>query len=315
MESHAEPGERIGSIGEMWTIKSWQHYLGEGIISEEQSTDGNMMRTIAFNLAHNDYATTHYFDNIVFKIYDPKGTEPIILGDLNDDRSVSITDVVLIIDVIAGSITDKKKVKAADVNKDGYVTITDCVAAIDLIAAQTKGVRMNRASAMPVCTDYISASMKDNLLTMNLDNENCYTAFLMVVTMPEGMTIDKAVIDKLRGTDHQLTVRNLGNGQYLLAGYSMGNNELAGNSGRLLTITTNGHANGDIVISDIEFATAEAEAYHMAPVSISSTATGIYQIENREWKQDDVIFDLQGRRVNQPSRGLYIVNGSKLIVK
>ena len=244
-----------------------------------------------------------------------KGEQPIVLGDLNDDGSVSITDVVLIIDVIAGSITDAKKVKAADVNKDGSVTITDCVAAIDLIAAQTKSVRMNRASAMSVSTDNISASIHDNLMTVNLDNENHYIAFQMVVTMPESMTLGKAAIDELRSTDHQLTVRNLGNGQYLLAGYSMGNNELAGNSGCLLTITTNGQDNGDIVISDIEFATAEAEAYHLAPITISSTATGIYQIENREWKQDDVIFDLQGRRVNHPSRGLYIVNGSKLIVK
>lgn len=316
MEIHAEPGEYIyNDFGHMKFTPLWKHYESEGTITEEMSPDENKMRTIAFNLAYGTTSTTYYFDNIVFEIYYPKGKEPIVLGDLNDDRSVSITDVVLIIDVIAGSITDAKKVKAADVNKDGSVTITDCVAAIDLIAAQTKGVRMNRASQKFVSTDYISASMKDNLLTVNLENENRYAAFQMVVTMPEGMTIDKAVIDKLRGTDHQLTVRNLGNGQYLLAGFSMGNSELTGSNGRLLTITTNGQAKGDIVISDIEFATADAEAYHLAPISISSTATGIYQVENREWKQDDVIFDLQGRRVNQPSRGLYIVNGSKLMVK
>ena len=256
-------------------------------------------------------------EGVVKCLYLIKGNveQPIVLGDLNGDGSVSITDVVMIIDVIAGTITDAPKVKAADVNQDGNVTITDCVAAIDLIAAQTKSVRMNRSSAVPVSTDNISASLHDNLLTLNLDNENHYTAFQMIVTMPEGMTLDKAAIDELRGTNHQLMVRNLGNGQYLLAGFSMGNSELAGNSGRLLTIIINGEAKGDIVISDIEFATAEAEAYHLAPISISSTATGIYQVENREWSQDDVIFDLQGRRVNHPSRGLYIVNGSKLIVK
>ena len=316
MEIHAEPGEFIYyDFDHMTFTPSWQHYESEGTITEEMSPDENKMRTIAFDLAHEKTATTYYFDNFVFEIYYPKGKEPIVLGDLNDDRSVSITDVVLIVDVIAGSITDAKKVKAADVNKDGSVTITDCVAAIDLIAAQSKSVRMNRASQKLVSSDYISAFMKDNLLTVNFDNENHYTAFQMVVTMPEGMTLDKAAIDELRGTDHQLTVRNLGNGQYLLAGFSMGNSELTGSNGRLLTITTNGQAKGDIVISDIEFATADAEAYHLAPISISSTATGIYQVENREWKQDDVIFDLQGRRVNQPSRGLYIVNGSKLIVK
>ena len=173
---------------------------------------------------------------------------------------------------------------------------------------------ISRAAGLVQSSTDISASMLDNLLTVNLDNENRYTAFQMVVTMP-GMTIDKTVIDELRGTGHQLTVRNLGNGQYLLAGFSVGNSELAGNSGSLLTIATNGQTKGDIVISDIEFATAAAEAYHLAPISISSTATGIYQVEDRKWKQEDVIFDLQGRRVNQPTSGLYIMNGKLIIVK
>ena len=316
MEIHAEPGEYIyWDFDHIRFTPSWQHHESEGTITEELSTDENKMRTIAFDLAFEKTATTYYFDNIVFEIYYPKGKEPIVLGDLNDDRSVSITDVVLIVDVIAGSITDAKKVKAADVNKDGSVTITDCVAAIDLIAAQSKSVRMNRASQKLISSDYISAFMKDNLLTVNLDNENRYTAFQMVVTMPDGMTIDKAAIDELRGTDHQLTVRNLGNGQYLLAGFSMGNSELAGNSGRLLTIGTKGQTKGDIIISDIEFATAEAEAYRLVPITISNAATGIYQIENREWKRDDAIFDLQGRQVNQPTHGLYIKNGKLIIVK
>ncbi|MBR6121867.1 MAG: C10 family peptidase [Prevotella sp.] len=61
---------------------------------------------------------------------------PVKKGDLNGDGKVSITDVVMIVDVIAGIITDANQRAAADVNGDGSVTITDCVAAIDLIAAQ-----------------------------------------------------------------------------------------------------------------------------------------------------------------------------------
>lgn len=255
------------------------------------------------------------FTNIVEMDVDDMPGELEELGDLNGDGSVSITDVVLIIDVIAGTITDAMSVKAADVNQDGNVTITDCVAAIDLIAVQNMGMHMNRASANPITSDYISASMEDRLLTVSLENENHYTAFQMVVTLPNGMTIDRASIDNQRGSDHQLAVRNIGNGKYLVAGFSMDNNELMGNSGRLLNITTNGQDRGDIIISDIEFTTTEAESFHLNPISISSDATGISQIKMSEWETDDVIFDLQGRRVNHPSRGLYIVNGSKLIVK
>ena len=68
-------------------------------------------------------------------------------GDVNGDGKASITDIVLIIDVIAGTITDADQVAAADVNGDGSVSITDCVAAIDLIAAQSgAGSRMTNVN-------------------------------------------------------------------------------------------------------------------------------------------------------------------------
>lgn len=237
-------------------------------------------------------------------------------GDLNGDGEVSITDVVLIIDVIAGEITDASKVEAADVNGDGEVTITDCVAAIDLIAAQqSSGAPMlaNRRGAM-ANSDFITASMEENLLNVALENEHSYTAFQMVVSMPANMTLGKATMDELRGAGHQVMVRNLGNGQYLVAGFSMDNEMLTGNNGRLLSITTNGKATGDIVISNIEFSTAEAEGYRLANVTINST-TGIDENWNMRNGDSETIYDLQGRRVSTPTKGLYIINGKKVNIK
>ncbi len=43
--------------------------------------------------------------------------------------------------------------------------------------------------------------------------------------------------------------------------------------------------------------------------------TGINQIDNGQMTNDNSFFDLQGRRVAQPTKGLYIVNGKKVIVK
>lgn len=43
--------------------------------------------------------------------------------------------------------------------------------------------------------------------------------------------------------------------------------------------------------------------------------TGISQIENGELRMEDSVYDLQGRRVAQPTKGLYIVNGKKVIIK
>ena len=43
--------------------------------------------------------------------------------------------------------------------------------------------------------------------------------------------------------------------------------------------------------------------------------TGISRIENGELKVENSVYDLQGRRVTKPTKGLYIVNGKKVIMK
>ena len=237
-------------------------------------------------------------------------------GDLNGDGEVKIDDVVLIIHVIAGIITDANQVAAADVNNDGRVMINDCVEAIFLIAGQvsTPNSARRKAHALLSDTEYISGAMEDNQLTISLDNEKRYTAFQMIVSVPDGMTLGKATMDEMRGAGHQAIIRNLGGGQYLVAGFSGDNEELTGSSGRLLSIATNGQATGDIVISDIEFATTQAEAYYLADEVVSTIATGIEGLL-MSGNKGNKIYDLQGRRVMNPTKGLYIVNGKKVNLK
>jgi hypothetical protein len=45
--------------------------------------------------------------------------------------------------------------------------------------------------------------------------------------------------------------------------------------------------------------------------------TGIIEMEDVRSQKADVnaVFDLQGRRVAQPTKGLYIVNGKKIVIK
>lgn len=43
--------------------------------------------------------------------------------------------------------------------------------------------------------------------------------------------------------------------------------------------------------------------------------TGISLTENSELRTENAVYDLQGRRVAQPTKGLYIVNGKKVLVK
>lgn len=43
--------------------------------------------------------------------------------------------------------------------------------------------------------------------------------------------------------------------------------------------------------------------------------TGISQVENGELRMENSVYSLSGQRVNKPSKGLYIVNGKKVLVK
>ncbi len=245
--------------------------------------------------------------------------DDITLGDLTGDGKVSITDIVMIVDVIAGDITDANQVAAADVNGDGKVSITDCSAAVDLIAARTTtpSSARRKANAMLSNTDFISGTLHDGLLSIDLEAEHRFTAFQMTVSVPEGMTLGNGSMNAQRGADHLLTVRNLGDGRYLVAGFSADNDELTAGNGCLLTIATEGQASADIVISDIEFATTQAEAYYLADAAVSSTPTGIESIHNSKFiiQNDDSIYDLQGRRVEKATKGIYIYNGKKTMIK
>ena len=71
------------------------------------------------------------------------------------------------------------------------------------------------------------------------------------------------------------------------------------------------------------FSLAANKAYLAVPTATSApsffwfnenTPTGISQIENGEMRMENV-FDLQGRRVAKPTKGLYIVNGKKVAIK
>lgn len=48
---------------------------------------------------------------------------------------------------------------------------------------------------------------------------------------------------------------------------------------------------------------------------LEATPTGIEEIEMRDTRTDNQFYDLSGRKISHPTKGLYIVNGKKIIIK
>ena len=71
--------------------------------------------------------------------------------------------------------------------------------------------------------------------------------------------------------------------------------------------------NRGLYITNIAVSYSGSEARSFIGFADDST-TGINTINNGQWTMDNY-FDLQGRKVAQPNKGLYIVNGRKVVIK
>ena len=82
---------------------------------------------------------------------------------------------------------------------------------------------------------------------------------------------------------------------------------------------------GVLAFRKVDGTTNYAEANHAyltaatsAPIldiNFDGNVTGISQIENGELKIENSVFDLKGQRVSNPTNGLYIINGKKIVIR
>lgn len=127
-----ESVEEIGEDVFGWWGKNWDIYLYSTHITNIRSTsapgDGSKFGTI-----HIPYGTLSSFGTEwtrrAFDIIDDIG----IPGDVNGDGIVTVTDVVIIVNMILGRDSVVVNKKAADLNKDGIVNVTDVVMTVNII--------------------------------------------------------------------------------------------------------------------------------------------------------------------------------------
>lgn len=234
-------------------------------------------------------------------------------GDVNGDGSVDIGDIVMVISVMTGTETDATIVARADVNSDDAADIGDIVSIISIMTGQPAGARANATARIwqQENSDRVSMTMEDNALHLSLDNSRDYTAFQFQLTLPEGTSSDDVTISSLRGQGHVATVEPMGNGQYLVMGYSLGNKNFNGYSGELLTLNLKGQQTDQVAIDNVIFADVKGQTYRL----MGGEATGVGQIDNGKLKMDNSVYDLQGRKVTIGKNGIYLVGNKKVVVK
>ena len=270
---------------------------------------------------HNGYVIT-YYDVWYLKFFKCGNWYPIIdedglvvldtlLGDVNGDGIISITDVMLTVSYIIGEKITSVFIKAnADVNQDGDITIADVVEIVAIILKQPKA---NVApNALESLTENMTLTGKDNHCTLLLNNRVPYTAFSMMVSVPDGAAMGNVRVDDRRADGHHVMAQEASPRHYNVVVFANNGRAFRDGVSPVLQFDIRGCRADDVAISDIQMVTPEFDTV-LLPATMG-VADGIDQLDDAD-DNDLPTYSITGVRTTTPTRGVYIRNGRKVVKK
>jgi hypothetical protein len=250
-----------------------------------------------------------YADNVTATITAKSYT----LGDVDDDDHINVTDVVCVVDDILGRTPLNFVRPAADIDRNNEVNINDVTELVKIIIngqgkAATRGLADENVDEINGL-----ALMNDNgLLSLHVKDARNYVASQMEVKLGEGQTLEGITLnDNLKQT-HQLVFGRSGSDSYTVLIFSMSNEGYSAGDDELLKLNVSGGA-GEIVVKKAMMVTRELEQKRMAAVRSYQAATGselkdIYSLDGR-------LVKAQAKDTNGLTKGVYIIDGKKVVVK
>ncbi|MBP5409845.1 MAG: leucine-rich repeat protein [Prevotella sp.] len=212
----------------------------------------------------------------------------IIPGDVNGDGLVNVTDIVATVNYIMEKPSDNFNKDAADLNGDGEINVTDIVKMVTIIMSGD-GASSRRAAAT-------SSNLIISGSNIQLRNAETYTAAQFDINLSDGESISNVVLNV--SSNHDLYWKMIDANTCRVVVYSMTNAAFSVNGDNLF----------DIFMAGGQSATISNELLIKA-----GGTTGIDAI--RREAENGKVYDLSGRQVKNPRKGLYIINGKKVVVK
>ena len=111
-------------------------------------------------------------------------------GDVNNDGSVNISDINVIVSIILGSHVDSETMKRADVNEDGTVNISDINTLLSIILNPSSKVMLDVDTEDQLHLPDVNVMVGEQVsVAVSLDNADAYSALQCDITLPQGMTL------------------------------------------------------------------------------------------------------------------------------
>ena len=233
-----------------------------------------------------------------------------LLGDVNDDGYVTVSDPVCLVSWLLERNPPIFIEEVADFNQDGVITTSDAVAIIryllsDAPTPEDSEPEMDQMSQLSV------SSNGNGEINVELHNSRDYTAFMMDITLPEGMTLCNVILNPMRSTSHELAYSRLGGNKYRIIGFSTMLDTIIGDEGTLFALQTIGSSSGQMLINHIRF--VDTNTVERALGSYMGSTTGVDNVEVDE--NNGVNYRIDGTRIGNVQRGVYIQNGKKTVKK
>ena len=234
----------------------------------------------------------------------------ILLGDANGDGTVSVADVMLTVNKAMNKPLTLFNEKSADINNDGRITVADVMGIVKLVL--NSGRNSAPRNAYQSMSDAMAVTAKGNELTLHLTGTGSYTASQMTLTLPKGCRLESAQMVSSRSNGHSVQTSDLGNGQYRVVVYGASGMPFGNSCSDLVRLNVKGNHNGDVAVSDIQVVDYLTNTFLLSDVS--GIATGIENLST-DSSDDGDWYTTQGQRVSTPTRGIYIRNGRKVVVR
>lgn len=232
--------------------------------------------------------------------------------DVNEDGFADMLDVVDIVRYVVGIDLTRFDTFLADFDEDDEVTVADAVQLVGMIANGT--AEPNLAPAMPMDKGEVTLTRDANgVISFGIDSPMSFAAFQFDLTLPEGTQVELAQLTK-RLNAHQLIYNKVDETTYRFAAISLANKTFADRQGAVLNVMASMTDYSDIVAKNIKFVTAKGAIVSYDNVE-SANPTGIVEMEAQRTVEDGIYYNLSGIRVDNPGKGVYILNGKKVIIK
>ena len=235
-------------------------------------------------------------------------------GDADGDGIVDVADVVAMVNYILEKPTADFMFLAADMNGDGEIDIFDVMLAVNLVLNQSSPARSKvRAMGAGDTLEPMYMTATSDGIRLDIADAGRFTAFQFDVEVPEGTELKDAVLTGSEDT-HLIRIAKTGENSYRVMAVSLNNTSLMATAQGLLKLSLSDNSRS-VVIDNIKFVTPQGESVYFSASQKGST-TGIREIDAG---QDEIIYDMSGRRVNTTRenlpKGIYIVNNTKVVIR